>query len=97
MHSCKKKKKRCRIYQSRLERKEGKRSDAFFVPRDLHRNTRSAVGHVVREINEKLCKAALRGCVIAEDGGEGGIPEWFGKTLTQGLPGSAVVTQAGNS
>lgn len=66
------------------------------MPRDLHRNARSAVGHVVREINEELCKAAFCGCVIAKDGGEGGIPEWFGKTLTQGLPGSAIVTQAEN-
>lgn len=66
------------------------------MPRALHRNTRRAVGNVVREVNEELCEAAFRGCVIAEDGGEGGIPEWFGKTLTQGLPGSAVVTQAGN-
>lgn len=59
----------------------------------LHRNAGSAVGDIVGEVNEKLCEAALSGCVITKNGGESGIPERFGKTLTQGLPGSAVVAQ----
>lgn len=55
---------------------------------------RGSVRDVVGQVDEELCKAALGSCVVAEDGGEGGVPKGLGQTLSQSLPGPAVVTQA---
>ena len=63
--------------------------------RALHSNTGRAIGDIVGEVDEELRKAALGGCIVTKNRGKGGVPEWFRKTLTQGLPSSAVVTQAG--
>lgn len=60
----------------------------------LHCNAGSAVRDIVGEVNEKLCEAALGGCVITKNRGESGIPKRLGETLTQGLSGSAIVAQA---
>lgn len=80
------------IYQT--NRKE-KRKQMLFLNRVLlHCNAGGAVRDIVGEVNEKLCEAALGCCVITKNRGESGIPKRFGKTLTQGLSGSAVVTQA---
>lgn len=59
----------------------------------LHGNARSAIGNVVGEVDEELGKAAFGGGIVPKHGGESGIPEGLGETLTQSLPGSAVVTQ----
>lgn len=61
----------------------------------LHGNARSAIGNVVGEVNEKLSETALGGCIVTKHGRESGIPKRLGETLTQSLPGSAVVTQTG--
>lgn len=60
----------------------------------LHRNTRCAIGDVIRKVDEKLCQAALSGGVVAEYGGECRIAQRFGKALTQRLSRPAVITQA---
>ena len=67
----------------------------FFLCRALHSKTGSAIGDIVGEVDEELRKTALGGCIITKNRGKGGVPEWFRKTLTQGFPSSAVVTQAG--
>ena len=61
----------------------------------LHRKARRAVGHIIGQVDEELRQAPLGGCVVAENGREGGIAEGFGKTLAQSLPGSAVIAQTG--
>lgn len=42
---------------------------------------RVRVHDVVREVDEKLCKASLGGRIIPEDGGEGGVPQRLRKAL----------------
>jgi hypothetical protein len=54
---------------------------------------RGSVRHVVREVDQELGQAALGGCVVSKDGGERGVSKGFGETLSQGLAGSAVVTE----
>jgi hypothetical protein len=54
------------------------RKDTF---RRLHGDSCSAVRNIIREIDEKLCKAALRGRIVAEYRGESGIAKWFGEAL----------------
>jgi hypothetical protein len=54
------------------------RKDTF---RRLHGDSRSAVGNIIREIDEKLCKATLRGRIVAEYRGEGSVAKRFGETL----------------
>ena len=60
----------------------------------LHRKARRPIGDIIGQVDEELCQAPLGGCVIAENGGEGGIAEGLRKTLTQSLAGSAVIAQA---
>lgn len=63
----------------------------------LHGNAGSSIRNVVGEVNKKLGKTAFGGSIVTEHGRESGIPERFGETLTQSLPGSAVVTQTGKA
>lgn len=63
----------------------------------LHGNAGSAIGNVVGKVDKKLGKAAFGGRVVTKHGGESGVPERFGETLTQSLPGSAIVTQTGRN
>lgn len=63
----------------------------------LHSNTRSAIGDIIGKIDKKLCETTFRSCIIAEDGGEGGVSQRLGKALAQGLTRSAVITQATDS
>ena len=51
-----------------------------------------AVSNSVSKVDEKLSKAALRGCVVSEDGGEGGIAKWFWQAVSEGFSRSVVVT-----
>lgn len=60
----------------------------------LHRKSRCAFRDIVGEVDEELSKASLGGCIVTENGGKGGIAERFGKALTQGFSGSAIVAQA---
>jgi hypothetical protein len=52
--------------------------------------------HVVREVDQKLRKAALGGCVVSQNRREGGIAERFRKALAQSFAGTGIVTQARN-
>lgn len=60
----------------------------------LHRNTRCAIGDIIREVDEKLSQAALSGGIVAEYGRERRIAQGFGKALTQRLARPTVITQA---
>jgi hypothetical protein len=54
-----------------------------------------SVGHCVAKVDEELCQASLSCSIVAKHVGKGGISEWFGQTLAQGLPGSVVIAQPG--
>lgn len=47
----------------------------------LHGKARSPIGDIIGKVDEELRQAPLGGCVVAENGGEGGIAEWFGEAL----------------
>jgi hypothetical protein len=67
------------------------RKDTF---RRLHGDSRSAVGNIIREIDEKLCKAAFRSRIVAEYRGEGGVAERFGEALAESFTSPAIVTES---
>lgn len=51
------------------------------------------VGDTITKIDQQLSQAALSCGVVAEHGGEGGVSEWFGEALAEGLAGAVVVTE----
>ena len=55
---------------------------------------RCSIGYIVRQVDQELGQAAFGGCVVAENGREGGIAEGLRQTLSQSLAGPAVVTQS---
>jgi hypothetical protein len=52
------------------------------------------VHDVIGEIDEQLCKAALRGGVVAEDRGEGRVAEGLREALAEGFAGAGVVAES---
>jgi hypothetical protein len=49
--------------------------------------------NVVREIDQKLRKAALGGCIVSQNRREGSIAEGLGKALAQSLTGTSIIAQ----
>lgn len=56
----------------------------------LGRSLANAVG----EVDEELCEAAFCGGVVAENGGEGGVAERLGETLSEGFASTGVIAQS---
>ena len=52
------------------------------------------LGDIVRKIYEELGEASFCGGVVAEDGGECSITEWFRKALSQGLSCAGIITKS---
>lgn len=51
------------------------------------------LSYCIAQIYQQLGEAAFRGCVVAKDGGESGITQWFGEALPECLAGAVVVAQ----
>jgi len=52
------------------------------------------VADTVTEVDEKLCKTALGGCIIAENRTECCISERLWKALAKGFTGASVIRQS---
>lgn len=51
------------------------------------------VDNAVGEVDQQLGEAALRGRIVAENRGEGGIAKRLGEALPEGLAGASIVTE----
>lgn len=47
------------------------------IRRPLHALVVRGVDNIVGEVDKELRETTLRGCVVPENRGEGGIPQWF--------------------
>lgn len=52
------------------------------------------VDNAVGEVDQELGEAALRGSIVAEDGGESSVTKWLWETLAKGLASASVVAEA---
>src|SRR2546421_10494290 len=49
---------------------------------------------IVAEVDQKLGKAALSGCIIPQHGREGGVTKWLGKAVAKCFPSSIIITES---
>ena len=65
--------------------------EATFVGSKTLMGTRSWIGHTIRKVNEKLCKATFCGGIITKYRGERRIPKRFRKALSEGFACASIV------